>query len=42
MPNLTAACYTGPPATRNVGSCEDGSWTCNGQGTDLCQVTSSP
>ncbi|HEY8039217.1 MAG TPA: hypothetical protein VIF15_05455 [Polyangiaceae bacterium] len=27
-PNATRACYTGPPATRNVGLCKDGTQTC--------------
>jgi hypothetical protein len=32
-PNATENCYTGPAPTRGVGSCHDGTWTCNAQGT---------
>lgn len=32
-PNTTAACYTGPMGTQNVGNCKAGVQTCNGQGS---------
>lgn len=32
-PNSIQGCYSGPPATRNVGACEDGTQTCNAEGT---------
>ena len=35
---LEQACYTGPPATRGIGACRDGTQTCLGlQGWDICQ-----
>ncbi len=33
VPNTVSPCYTGAPATRGVGACSDGTWTCNDQGT---------
>lgn len=32
-PGATAACYDGPPATRGVGQCHDGTKTCGAGGT---------
>jgi hypothetical protein len=32
-PNATAPCYEGPPGTQNVGTCKDGTKTCNPNGT---------
>jgi hypothetical protein len=32
-PNATVACYTGPANTQHVGSCKDGTKTCNALGT---------
>ncbi len=33
VPNSVGACYTGPQATRGVGTCTDGTRTCNDSGT---------
>lgn len=32
-PGSTAACYSGPPSTEDVGTCRSGSQTCNASGT---------
>ena len=32
-PDAIEACYSGPPATRNVGACADGTRVCNATGT---------
>lgn len=32
-PGSTQGCYSGPPATQNVGTCKGGTQTCNAQGT---------
>lgn len=33
----TQPCYTGPPATRNVGNCKDGTQTCRGGQWSSCE-----
>lgn len=32
-PGTSAPCYSGPDATKDIGLCKSGSWTCNAQGT---------
>ncbi|MFO0617393.1 MAG: SBBP repeat-containing protein [Polyangiaceae bacterium] len=39
VPNATSACYTGDPATQNVGACADGTATCDALGTSLGACT---
>jgi hypothetical protein len=33
VPGTTAACYTGPIATKDIGACHEGTQTCNADGT---------
>lgn len=38
-PGSVVACYSGPPATQNVGQCKGGTQMCNGQGTGFGACT---